>query len=166
MEECEDTTGRILIFTGFVGSLDRCVSLCHKQGWDVVRCDGRGWEVTKADGTLVLDVEPLDYFDDTNNNPRVAFIANAESGGMSFTLTASRMAVFYSNSFKSEYRFQSEERIHRLGMSNKGCVIVDLVHLPQDQRVIDVLKENRNLELMTMGEFIGTNNGENNENIS
>jgi hypothetical protein len=156
LDECEENTGRILIFTGFIGSLDRCVNLCHKAGWDVVRCDGRGWEVTKADGTLVLDKEPLDYWAATTDNPRVAFVANAESGGMSFTLTESRMAVFYSNSFKPEYRFQAEERIHRLGMDNRGCTIVDLVHLPSDKRVIDVLKENRHLELMSMGEFINS----------
>ena len=73
---------------------------------------------------------------------------------MSLTLTESRMAVYWSNSFKPEYRTQSEDRIHRLGMDvNKGCVIVDLIHLPTDYKVLDIIRENRRLELMTMGEI-------------
>ena len=37
---------------------------------------------------------------------------------------------------------------------NKGCLIVDLIHLPSDERVLDVIRENRKLELMTMGELM------------
>ena len=73
---------------------------------------------------------------------------------MSLTLVESRMAVYWSNSFKPEYRAQSEDRIHRKGMDeNLGCDIVDLIHLPTDQRVLDVIRQNRALELMTLGEF-------------
>ena len=51
---------------------------------------------------------------------------------------------------------QAEDRWHRIGCDeNVGVVIVDLVHLPTDQRVIDVLKANRKLELMTLGELQG-----------
>jgi len=76
------------------------------------------------------------------------------SGGMALTLTESRMSVFYSNDFSTEGRIQAEARIHRIGMDmNKGCTIVDLVHLPTDERVIKVLKANRRLELMTLGEL-------------
>ena len=88
------------------------------------------------------------------NNPRVAFVAHPESGGMSLTLVEARTAVYWSNSFKPEYRAQSEDRIHRKGMDeNLGCTIVDLVHLPTDERVLEVIRENRRLELLTMGDF-------------
>jgi hypothetical protein len=36
--------------------------------------------------------------------PSVAFVANPESGGMSLTLVEARMAVYWSNSYKPEYR--------------------------------------------------------------
>ncbi len=160
LEECEET-GRIVIFAGFTGSVDRVAGLCRKEGWDVVRCDGRGWLVTKQNGDTVLDEEPLDYWANLGDHPRVAFVSHPESGGMSLTLTESRMAVYWSNSFKPEYRTQSEDRIHRLGMDlNKGCVIVDLLHLPTDQKVLDVIRENRKLELMTMGEVMESVNWE------
>src|ERR1051326_511957 len=152
LEECEET-GRIVIFAGFTGSIDRVAILCRSQGWSLVRCDGRGTTAFHSDGT-VADQAPLDFWADTAMNPRVAFVAHPESGGISLTLTESRMAVFWSNDFKPENRIQAEDRIHRKGMDeNLGCTIVDLIHLPSDERVLEVIRENRRLELMTLGEF-------------
>lgn len=152
LEECEEN-GRIVIFAGFTGSVNRCVNICQSQGWAVVRLDGRGYHVQDWQGQPVTDVHGLDYWSDWKHS-RVAFVAHPESGGQGLTLTESRMAVFYSNSFKPEYRIQAEERVHRKGMDeNLGVDIVDIVHLPSDRRVLDVIKENRRLELMTLGEF-------------
>jgi len=151
LDENEET-GRLVIFAGFTGSIDRITKLCLKQGWDVVRVDGRGWIVYNNDG--VINTQPLDYWADLTNNPRVAFVAHPKSGGMALTLTEARMAVYYSNEYSPESRTQSEDRIHRIGMDmNKGATIVDLIHLPTDERVLEVLKDNRRLELMSMGEF-------------
>jgi SNF2 family DNA or RNA helicase len=152
--------GRIVIFAGFTGSVDRCVKTCLSEDWHVVRCDGRGFHVQyrESDGEVknVRDVPPLDYWADLEKNPRVAFVAHPESGGMGLTLTEASMAVFYSNSYKPEYRSQSEDRIHRLGMDdNRGATIVDLIHLPTDERALQIIRENRKLELMSLGEFIG-----------
>jgi hypothetical protein len=36
---------------------------------------------------------------------------------------------------------------------NKGATIVDLIHLPSDEHVRDVLQDNRRLELLTLGEI-------------
>jgi hypothetical protein len=156
LDECEET-GRIVIFAAFTGSVDRVVRLCLKEKWSVVRCDGGQFSVfapcSDSDKGLQVDARPLDFWADMRNE-KVAFVANPESGGMSLTLVESRMAVYWSNSFKPEYRTQSEDRIHRLGMdTNKGCGIVDLLHLPTDQKVLDVVRENRRLELMTLGEL-------------
>jgi len=155
LEENEDQ-GRLVIFAGFRGSIDRVVRICQKQQWDVVRVDGRGWKVFKADGTPVSPREskPLDYWADLDNNPRVVFVAHPESGGMGLTLTESRMAVFYSNDFKPESRMQAEDRIHRPGIDeNLGATIVDLFHLGSDRKVLNVLRDNRRLEEMTLGEL-------------
>ena len=74
------------------------------------------------------------------------------------------MAVYWSNSFKTEYRAQSEDRIHRKGMDeNLGCEIVDLIHLPTDARVLEVIQANRKLELMTLGDFRDTLDDEGSE---
>jgi SNF2 family DNA or RNA helicase len=152
LDENEET-GRIVIFGGFTGSVDRVARLCLKEKWNVVRCDQGTFQVLTHDGEPVTE-EPLDYWANMNH-PRVAFDANPESGGMSLTLVEARTAVYWSNSWKPEYRIQSEDRIHRIGMDlNLGCLIVDLIHLPTDERVLDVIRENRKLELMTMGELM------------
>lgn len=158
LEDCEDT-GRIVIFAGFTGSVDRCVNICTSQKWDVVRCDGRGFTVfrSNSDGRVetLTGVDALDYWADMQGNQRVAFVAHPESGGMGLTLTEARMAVFYSNTFKPEYRIQAEDRIHRKGMDeNLGCVIVDLIHLPTDDKTLVTIRENRKIELLTMGEIM------------
>ncbi len=53
-----------------------------------------------------------------------------------------------------ESRAQAEDRIHRPGIDeNKGATIVDLFHLGTDRKVLDVLKDNRRLEQMSLGDF-------------
>jgi hypothetical protein len=154
-EEC----GRLVVFAGFTGSIDRITKTCLKRKWDVVRVDGRGWLVYKHDGTST-HIKPLDYWADLSNNPRVCFVAHPKSGGMSLTLTEARMVVFYSNDFTPESRAQAEDRIHRMGLDlNKGATITDIIHLPSDDHVLGILKANRRLELMTLGEFEQDYNG-------
>lgn len=150
--------GRIVVFAGFTGSVDRVTTLCLKKQWDVVRVDGRGWIVYHYDPdaekrVVIKDVAALDYWCDTENNRKVAFVAHPKSGGMALTLTEARMAVFWSNDFDPASRRQAEDRIHRKGMDeNRGATIVDLFHLPYDEHVREVLAANRRLELMTLGE--------------
>jgi len=159
LDENEEV-GRIVVFAGFTGSVDRIVRLCLKEKWDVVRCDQGNFQVFAAksdspDGAPATEEEPLDYWANQEGHGKVAFVANPESGGMSLTLVEARMAVYWSNSWKPEYRVQSEDRIHRKGMDeNLGCTIVDLIHLPSDGRVLDVIRANRKLELMTLGEVL------------
>jgi SNF2 family DNA or RNA helicase len=150
LEECEEQ-GRIVIFAAFTGTIDRVVKLCHKEGWNVVRLDGRGYQVTDWQDNP-MDEPPLEYWANLDNS-KVAFVAHPESGGQSLTLTESQKAVFVSNTHKPENRIQAEERVHRLGM-NRGCEIVDIFHLPSDRRVLEIVKDNRRLELMTLGEII------------
>ena len=154
LEENEDQ-GRLVIFTGFQGSNDRVVDICHKQQWDVVKVDGRGWKVLRHDGERVpRDTKPLNYWADLENNARVVFVAHPASGGIGLTLTEACMAVFYSNDFMPESRSQAEDRIHRPGIDmNRGATIVDLFHLGTDRKVLAVLKDNRRLEHMTLGQM-------------
>jgi len=152
LEENEDQ-GRIVFFAGFQGSVDRIVNICHKQHWNVVKVDGRGWKILPCGDEKPPKVKPLSYWANLDNE-RIAFVAHPESGGTGLTLTEARMAVFYSNDFKPESRMQAEDRIHRPGIDeNKGATIVDLFHLGTDRKVLNVLRDNRRLEQMTLGEM-------------
>lgn len=150
--------GRIIVFAAFEGSVERVQRICLAEGWDVVRCDGSQFRVIKrnSDGTsqVLHGMPPLEYWADVQNNTRVAFVANPESGGQGLNLTQACALVWWSNSFKPQYRLQGEDRIHRMGMDeNKGATIYDLIHLPTDERVLEVIRENRKLELMSLGEL-------------
>lgn len=145
--------GRILLFAGFVGSVDRIVGICKAAGWDVWRCDGRGSVIFGNEGKQVCKANPLEYWKDMEN-PRVAFVANPESGGFGLTLTEAETAVFYSNSYKPEFRLQAEERLHRPGQT-QPVKIYDLIHLPSDERALDILTANRELEKMVLGDILG-----------
>ena len=154
LDEMNDV-GRIVIYAGFTGSVDRCVQICQACGWDTIRVDGRGWQVNSA-----LDPDnsgdPLDIFQDQiDKYPRVAFIGQPGAAGMGLTLTASPVIVYYSNDFNFEHRVQSEDRIHRPGMDlNRGATIIDLIHLPTDNLVLDNLQKKKKLQAMTLGEMV------------
>lgn len=153
LAQCEET-GRIVIFAGFQGSIDRIKGICRKEGWDVVQCDGRGWQVFDKTGKKINTDKPLHYWADMEHHQQVAFVAHPASGGLSLNLTESRMTVYWSNDFNPESRSQSEDRTHRKGMDeNRGCKIVDIYHLPTDEHTHGILKQNRKLELLTMGEI-------------
>jgi len=151
LEENEEQ-GRIVIFACFTGSIDRIRKICLSQSWSVCQVDGRGWNVYDAASTQQLTTDVLDYWH--GDTEKVAFVAHPASGGMGLNLTESRTVCFWDSDFSPENRLQAEDRCHRIGMdNNKGCQIVDLIHLPTDEKVLEVLKDNRKLELMALGEF-------------
>jgi hypothetical protein len=153
LDEHEDI-GRIVVFAGFTGSIDRCVKVCLRNEWAVIRMDQGGVKITNKDGPI-SEKDFLKLFQDMKDEyPRVAFIAHPKSGGMGLTLTASPTIVYYSNTFDAEDRIQSEDRIHRPGMdTNLGATIIDLVHLPSDHKVLENLKRKRDLQAITLGDF-------------
>jgi len=158
LDDHED--GRLVIYAGFTGSIDRIVQICLRKGWQTIRVDGRGWEATlPVSGTTEesLPKKLLNIFQRKVENSmaeKLAYVAHPASGGMGVTLTASTEIVYYSNDFNAESRIQSEDRCHRPGMDlNKGCMITDIVHLPSDMLIIDNLKNKRRLQDMSLGQF-------------
>lgn len=155
LERCRET-GRIVLYAGFQESVDRCIRICNRAGWDVIRIDGRGWKPYSQEGGKW---EYGDNYLDLFQNPdspinQFAAVGNPEAGGMGTTFTRSSLIGYYSNSYKTVARIQSEDRIHRIGMDyNRGATIVDLVHLPEDEGVLTVLKSDRDLQDMSLGKW-------------
>ena len=140
--------GRVVVYGGFQGSIDRIIKICESCNWAWIRADGRGWS-SNLDG---------DFLDNFQNKvidiPRIAFIGQPGAAGMGLTLTASPAIIYYSNDFNAESRMQSEERTHRIGMdTNRGCTIIDLLHLPPDYLILDNLKHKRHLQSLTLGQL-------------
>jgi SNF2-related domain len=156
--EEHDEGGRIVIFAGFTGSVDRVVSIALKEKWNVIRVDSRNWhyfESGKIDKTHMSATNMLRMFQDKKRDvEKIAFIGQADSAGIGLTLTESPTAFYYSNSFISDSRSQSENRIHRPGMDlNKGATIVDCFHLPSDELVYNNLMKKLDLQALSMGEL-------------
>lgn len=149
MEEVEDS-GRIVIYAGFTGSIDRIVRLVTEEKWHYIRVDGRGWQ--NSMNAEFKEIDCLDVFQERLDQfEKVAFIGHPGSAGMGLTLTAADTTVYFSNDFNAESRIQSEDRTHRPG--SRGCNIIDLINLPTDEIVLENLIKKRELQGMTMGEL-------------
>ena len=146
--------GRIVIYAAFTASVDRVVELCRKNDWAVWRLDGRGSLGMDCAGSEEEFQDTKKDHDSLGRVKPIAFVGNPEAGSMGLTLTPSPIVVFYSNSFKSQFRIQAEDRIHRPGASKeRGCRIIDLIHLPTDLLVLNRLKEKRDVEFNTLEEI-------------
>lgn len=148
-----DEIGRMVVYGGFTGTIDRISELASGKQWKVIRVDGRGWH-TDIPGLLKPE-DMMNVFQHSHSKyPRIIFDGHPGSAGMGLTLTASPVIVYFSNDFNAESRIQSEDRIHRAGMdTNRGATIIDLLHLPTDKLVLDNLKTKRRLQDMTLGEL-------------
>ena len=154
--------GRVILWGGFEGTINRLLELAWHEGWTTLKVDGKGWVGKSPTGENLNVDELLAAMDGSNPRrkellekyPKVAFVGNPKAGGMALTLTAAFMAIYYSNSFDGEARTQSEDRHHRMGMdTNRGCIVIDLICLPTDLLVLHNLQAKRRLELMTLGEL-------------
>jgi hypothetical protein len=151
--------GRLIVWGGFMGTVDRIAEYMRKLGWHVLAIDGRGYRGYTPDGDQVDGNELLIAMD--QSHPRfkelrekydlLCVVGNPMAGGMALTLTASPTMVYYSNVFNGESRMQADDRNHRPGQT-RNCRIVDLFCLPCDQLVYDNLKRKRKLQDLTMGE--------------
>jgi SNF2 family DNA or RNA helicase len=151
--------GRLVVWAGFTGSLDRITHIIQKQGWATLRVDGRGYKAEDAHGDTqdaelylsAMDRSHKDYKSLYERIPRLCFVGHPQAGGMALTLTASPSEIFYSNVFNGEARIQAEDRCHRIGMDeNRGLTIYDFIMLPTDKLVLDNLKQKKKLQNLTM----------------
>lgn len=147
IDEHEDV-GRLVVYAGFTGSVDKVVEVFKNLQWDYIRVDGRGWA-----SSLEGSPEELLLLFQGKCDKKIGFIGQPGAAGMGLTLTASPTVVYYSNDFNAESRIQSEDRIHRMGMdTNRGATIIDIINLPSDQLVLDNLKKKRKLQALSLGQ--------------
>ena len=147
-----EAIGRFVTYAGFTASIDRLVRVAIRYGWEVIRADGRGWTYFKDDEIEQLTKKDMLKRFQSNYENKLIFIGQPGAAGIGITLTASPSCFFYSNSFDSEHRIQTMDRIHRIGMDvNRGATIIDVVHLDSDQYILNNLEKKLDLMYMTMG---------------
>jgi hypothetical protein len=172
IDEHEDT-GRLIVYAGFQGSIDKISELFLSKGWIVLQVDGRGWNI--MDPESFSDLKPdwyqlliekgqkinvdfiLSEFNratDTRSIPLIGFVAQTESAGTGLELSSSPTIIYYSNSNNGDGRMQSEDRAHSNNMDkNRGLTIIDYIHLPTDRTILNSLQKKRQLQAITLGEL-------------
>jgi len=78
------------------------------------------------------------------------YVGQPEGGGMGITLTAATQVIYYSNSFSSAARQQSEDRAHRIGQTNKVTYIDVIADKTVDIKVILALRKKIDFANMVM----------------
>ncbi len=151
--EDHEEVGRLVVYAGFQGSIDKIYSVFEEAKWKMICLDGRG---LKGDyGDLQLALKHFAKIGD-DYPEKLAFIGHPKTGGMGISLSASPSTIFWSNSFDGQDRMQAVERIHDPGMDiARGANIIDYVHGPFDQYVLDNLAIKEKLQKITMGDING-----------
>lgn len=73
------------------------------------------------------------------------FLASPQAGGTGLNLTVASTAIYYSNDFNADTRWQSEDRIHRIGQ-DQSTVYIDLAAPGTiDGQIIRALKAKKNV---------------------
>lgn len=137
---------RFVVYAAYHASVDRVARIAAECGWKVWQYDGRGQL-----GGITEDR----FAAHQGDTERICFVGNPDSAGKGLTLSASPVIFYYSNSPKGESRTQSEDRTQREGATvERGCIIIDCVHLGTDAKTIESVKAKRDCELNNLQEVL------------
>jgi hypothetical protein len=156
--EEKDEDGRLITFGAFQGTIDKICRLTLKAGWDFICRDGRGWKTSLGNQYTDEDFIRMFQRDIPCPKEKINFIGHPKSVSMGLTLTASDTILWYSNSFDAEDRMQGKNRIHRPG--SRGAIMIDLLHLPVDQLVLNNLERKEDMQSITLGDIENALNSE------
>ena len=159
LDENEDL-GRLVVYSGFEGSLVQLTQLATSKGWVVLQISGKGYHVKfppdwegpehTVDDCLKAMDRSLD--DKTIEKLVVNAQADAASTGLEFSATAT--VVYFSNSNNGDARMQSEDRPYSNNMDKcRGLRIVDYIYLPTDRKCLEKLKLKKDLQSLSMGDL-------------
>lgn len=142
----EESRGRMICFASFQGSIDRVKRICQAEGWDVITIDGRGWNCWKQGERVKEHV--LDFW--AINPHKTVVVGNPASCRFGLTLVEAKTIVYFDQNFSAEHRLQSMDRNYRIGQDSEVRVI-DLIHLPIDELILETLQDNQKLEHLSLG---------------
>lgn len=161
LDEYEEV-GRLVIYSGFQGSVDIITKTCLEAGWFVLQIDGRGrFLFNPANGeprsdseSLQLALGQMDRSTDTGQIVKLAVVAETDAGGTGLEFSASPCIIYYSNSDSGEGRMQSKFRAMSNNMDKvRGLTIKDYILLPSDRLIRDKLEEKIELQAISMGDL-------------
>lgn len=145
-----DEAGRVVIYGGFQGTIQKIQKICTTAGWDYIIADGQGWRSSLGGKD---PVEMLAHFQ-SKEIDRIAFIGQPAAGSEGLNLAASPVVIYFSCIYSGGARMQSEDRIHRADMDKvRGATIIDMFHLPSDEKIYESNKAKKELQMLSMVEL-------------
>ncbi len=140
----DDIDGKMIIWARFVPEITAIISaLTSKYGDGSVAAYYGGVDrVTRS-----ANIERFRSDDDCR-----FFVANQQTGSIGLTLTEATTAIYFSNSFSYEDRYQSEDRCHRTGQKNSVTYIDLITKLPIDTKIAEAIAKKQ-----SMAQFVSNN---------
>jgi hypothetical protein len=139
-EMVEDIDGQVIVWGRFQPDIDR---MCKALGdFGVSRYDGL---VSKED----REVSKRNFIE---GKTRV-FVSNPAVGATGLNLQCATYAIYYSNSFDAEHRWQSEDRCHRQGTTSKVTYIDMIAPHTIDSYILATLARKKDIASLTIDEL-------------
>jgi superfamily II DNA or RNA helicase len=127
--------GPAVIWARFTNDIEDIAGFLREQGHTVATYFGETSTVDREEAVRAFKNGEIDYF-----------VANPDAAGTGLDgLQIAQLAVYYSNSFRAESRWQSEDRIHRLGMAGSAHFIDLVVPNSTDTLVLKNLQDKGNV---------------------
>jgi SNF2 family DNA or RNA helicase len=140
LEEIMDEDHKTLLFSQFLGALDRAESTCRRQNWDFSRLTGS----TKD------REEPIRRF---NEDPeRRIFLLSLKAGGVGINLTAADYVMLLDPWWNPAVEAQAVDRAHRMGQKRPVMVYRLITSGTIEERVLDLQERKKNLIAGVLGD--------------
>jgi SNF2 family DNA or RNA helicase len=131
---------QIIIWCEYLASMDLITSLL----------DSKKIKYSEIRGATKDRKEQVDRF---QNGTTKVFVGQVRTGGMSITLTAGNITVYYENTFSLEDRLQTEGRPYRIGQDKK-VVYIDLPYKGTiDMEILEAIKKKINIAQYVVKSF-------------
>jgi hypothetical protein len=143
VELLEARDGKAVIWARFNDDIDR---ICAKLGPQAVAYYGDTREDERKDAVKVFSEPASDIR---------YFVSNPAAGGTGVDglQHSCSTAVYYSNSFMGIHRWQSEDRLHRIGTKFNVEIIDMICRGGVDRKIIKNLKQKRDLADLVLSDF-------------
>lgn len=140
-EQLKDLTPyhKVIVWANFIANLEEIYAFCSESNLQPARLYG--------EYNIATDIDRF------QSDPRCrVMVANPASGGAGITLSASSVALYYSNSFNLAHRLQSEGRNHRIGSERHSKITyIDILNKDTiDFLVLGAIKSKKKLSDMVL----------------
>ena len=143
----DETEGKVIIWASYRFDL-RHITDTLKEKFGENSCASYFGDTKDRDRQDIVE-----KFQDKNSELKY-FVGNPSTGGYGLTLHAAHTVIYYSNTYDLEKRIQSEDRVHRIGQTNKVTYIDLISEGTVDEKIVQSLRSKIDIATEVMGEQV------------